>query len=127
MDELTIREIWLRKGSPERMVIHVKATKDHILLVDGKRASPVTLTQKNNPLSKPSCDDEKRGSILPYPVTLIRTCKGCMREFHAKRITAEFCSDRCKIDWHRRMKLQKAQREALEQLKILDANPIDLL
>ncbi len=30
-------------------------------------------------------------------------CKSCQREFEAKRSTAQFCSDRCRQRWHRRM------------------------
>jgi hypothetical protein len=115
-----LRDLWLKHGCPERMTIHVRKTAEAIVLFNGL---PVTLTQENNPLSMIGSRAQNRESIVGRPVTLTRACKACRKEFSAQRKNAQFCSQRCRIKFHREEQMRHRRLEADRLLSAIHTEP----
>jgi hypothetical protein len=91
-----LRDLWLSCGCPERMTVQDRSAGETILLINGFRRSPVTLSAKNNALLMQGSDAKKRGSIVRQPVTLTQVCEHCLKQFESRRKTARFCSPTCR-------------------------------
>jgi hypothetical protein len=115
-----LRDLWLKHGCPERMTIHVRKTGETIRLINGL---PVTLTQENNPLTMSGSKAHNRESMVRQPVTLTRVCKACKNEFPAQRKNAQFCSQRCRIKFHREEQMRRRRLEADRLLSAIHAEP----
>jgi predicted nucleic acid-binding Zn ribbon protein len=115
-----ITGLWLEKGCPERMKIHVKSTRETIFVLNG---SLVTLTPKNKSLFMGTYEAQNRGLRVGQPVTLTRgseartdematrTCEACLGEIPAIRKSRRFCSPRCRVSAARDRKRARQVRE----------------
>ncbi len=103
-----LRDLWLKHGCPEKMMIHVRKTGETIILLDGLPRAQNTGDGHSPATSKPE-------SGVRQPVTLTRTCKACTNEFSAKRINAQFYSHSCrkKFNRERQVRLQRVEHERL--------------
>jgi threonine aldolase len=110
---MIIRDLWFKRGCPEKMKIHVKSTGEEIQVLDGL---PVTLSPETNALFVRTSEARKRQLRQGQPVTLTRTCEACKREFQARRNTSRFCSARCRVALNRTKELSRRQAETAELL-----------
>ncbi len=103
-----LRDLWLKHGCPEKMMIHVRKTGETIILLDGLPRAQNTGDGHSPATSKPE-------SGVRQPVTLTCICTACRREFSAKRMNAQFCSERCRKSFNREReaKLLRRERERL--------------
>ena len=107
--------LWCKHGCPEKMTIHIRKTGETIVLINGLSQSHETLSGKNNALLIGSYEAKKRRLRVSQPETLTRLCEHCQKAFQPERITARFCSSRCRL---------RAQRLRAEQMKAATAQQI---
>ena len=108
--------LWMKHGCPERMVIHVKSTKETITLIDGL---PVCDNAENNPSLMRFSKAQKRESMVGQPVRDNRTCETCKKGFYSIREDAKYCSQRCQ---KRAKREQDAQQRRAERERMLAAS-----
>lgn len=106
MDVLT--NLYFKYGAPEDLRITVKSTGEKIWLHFGL---PVTLTKKGKPFFPDPYVTPKSKHEELATVTLTRVCVACKGEFRAERITAKFCSTRCRMKWKRQEEFRETRRE----------------
>jgi len=107
-----LRDLWLRRGCPEKMTIHVRKTGETITLINGL---PVTDSGQNSLLLIRSSKPQNRESRVRQAVTDNRHCELCRNEFSSTRKDAKYCSPRCRQRAVRRQAALQLRQEA-EQL-----------
>ncbi len=104
-----MRDLWLRRGCPERMTVHIVRTGETLILSDG---SHVPDRAQRNPLFMRVPEVEKHPAMVRWPVTDKRRCEACQREFLGIREDARYCSLMCR---------KKAARKRAEQRRRIEA------
>jgi predicted nucleic acid-binding Zn ribbon protein len=115
-----LRDLWLKHGCPERMMIHVRKTGETIQLVNGL---PVTDNAENSPLSMHTSKAQKRRLRVGQPVTGNRRCKICQSKFSSIRKDAKYCSPRCRQKAVRLNTAERRRQEADRMLSVIYTEP----
>jgi hypothetical protein len=97
------------------MTIRIRKTGETIVLFNGLGQSHETLSAKKNALLMGTYEAKRWRLRVTQPETLTRLCEHCQKAFQPERITARFCSSRCRL---------RAQRLRAEQMRTASAQQI---